>query len=385
MAPHSARPPFWRTLLLLPALFLGATTAAQAGNTSLATQLGIASSTTLVTFGDFAPTGADVEGRVAVGGNAIIAGGYSINIVNGYPVGNAGQGSQIYRDGPALTVQGNLTYNNGTIAGNVVVGGNYTASSSGSIKGNVAVGGTLDVTRGLPLVDKSDTASVWGKVLGAQSWQTPYISQKSQKTDPFALGFDFATTQAQALSLTHDLAGQKATGTVAAGNGGLVLAASGKSQEIFNLTALQAKSNLTITGLAPGASVLINVAGTAVDFGAHGFNIDFTDGTAGTFGADAGKILFNLSDAKTITGCCFDASLLAPLATVMSGSGNINGQVIVNSWRSGVQVNSSPYTGTLPVNYTPVTEIPEPGSLPLLAGAAGALVLLVRRKRVEEV
>jgi choice-of-anchor A domain-containing protein len=330
---------------------------ARAGTVSFDSQLGISSQLNLLVFGNFTPTGSDVEGQVAVGGNATIGSGYSINAVNG--------------TGTALTVQGNLSFSNGQIDGNVVVGGNYAATSDGKILGNLQVGGNLTMTNGTP-VQPPHVAQVWGNVSGEPSGETN-ITKMNGKTQPFSLGFDFAKVQKAADSLTTQLANSRATGTVTSGNGGYILKASGKATEIFNLTAAQVASNLTITGLAPGASVIINVSGSAVDFGNHGYTIDFANGTSGDFGADAGKILFNLEGASTITGCCFDASLLAPYATVDSGWGNINGQVIVAGWDASTQVNIEPFSGTVP------SEAPEPAGLPLLAGGIVALAALRRK------
>jgi choice-of-anchor A domain-containing protein len=340
---------------------------ARAGTVSLDSQLGISSQLNLLVFGNFSPTGADVEGQVAVGGNATIASGYTINLNN----------NTTTQPGAGLTVQGNLTYTGnggGDTYRNVVVGGNFTSSGHGSIdNGNVYVGGNLNMSKGLSL-GAGHVAEVWGNVTG-EPRGTTNVTRMNGATQPFSLGFDFATVKGAADTLTAQLAHSQATGTVTSGNGGYILNASGKANEVFNLTAAQAASNLTIAGLASGASVVINVSGTSVDFGSHGYTIDFANGRSGDFSADAGKILFNLEQATTITGCCFDASLLAPYATVDSGWGNINGQVIVANWNSGIQVNNEPFSGTVPVP----TEAPEPAGLPLLAGGILGLALLRRR------
>jgi choice-of-anchor A domain-containing protein len=83
---------------------------------------------------DFSATSSDVEGRVAVGGNASIA-NYSVNIKDG---------SQLYGDTttkPAMVVGGDLNFSSGQIAGDVYVGGSYSAHSTASITNGVVTQG----------------------------------------------------------------------------------------------------------------------------------------------------------------------------------------------------------------------------------------------------
>ena len=113
---------FPRFLSLATALF--AATAAQAAPVSL----GLDPSLNLLAFGNMNVASSDVEGRVAVGGNATI---------NGYSI-NTKTGSSALYSGTGLTVGGNLAFTNGTIWGGAVVGGSYTPNNSGNV-----IGGTL--------------------------------------------------------------------------------------------------------------------------------------------------------------------------------------------------------------------------------------------------
>ena len=98
--------------------------------------LGLDSTLNLLSFGNFAATSSDVEGRVAVGGNATF-GSYSIADRTGAA------------PGAALTVAGNLNFSGGSIHGDTIVGGSYTSNWSGSILGNLAIQGTLDASSGI--------------------------------------------------------------------------------------------------------------------------------------------------------------------------------------------------------------------------------------------
>ncbi|MFX8020215.1 choice-of-anchor A family protein, partial [Acinetobacter baumannii] len=65
--------------------------------------------------------------------------------------------------------------------------------------------------------------------------------------------------------------------------------ATGQSLAVFDIQAADVAKNLQIDGLGVGAQVLINVHGTSVDFGNHGYT-----------GFNKGQVLFNLPDAKTL-------------------------------------------------------------------------------------
>ncbi len=337
-----------RSPLFLAVLF--AAPLAHAGTTSL----GLDSSLNLLTLGDYTASSSDVQGRVAVAGNASI---------NSYSIDTKSGGAALYA-GTGLTVGGNLNFSSGAIWGDTRVGGNATTSYSGSFDGSLYVKGVLNEASGLWL-SAGNAATSWGGVANKGEWM-PSVQAGAGS---FNLGFDFNTARSQLTSLSTQLAQDAATGTVSKPYSTLLLNASGAKIAIFNLTAAQAAMNMELDGLAADATAIINIAGSNVDFGNHGY---------ANFAAAAGRVLFNLADATSITlNGGIDASLLAPLATVGAGYGVINGQVVVNNWYSSVQVNDSPFTGALPV-LAPAADstkkVPEPGTWGLLLAGLGMLV-----------
>lgn len=294
-----------RLLSFATALF--AATAVQAVPISLGLDPGL----NLLAFGNMNVASSDVEGRVAVGGNASIN-GYSINTKTGASALYAGTG---------LTVGGDLAFTNGTVWGGALVGGSYAANNSGNVIG------------------------------------TPTTGQ----------GFAFAGEQQRLTALSSSLDAMLNTGTAVDQWGTLHFDAAGRMLAIFDMLALDALKNLQIDGLADGAQILINIHGSAVDFGNHGYT-----------GFNKGQVLFNLPDATTVTlNGGINASLLATNASVGAGWGQINGQVVVKDWNSSVQVNDAP----MPVlSSAQVQRLPEPASLALV-GLGLAAAAAVRRRR----
>jgi choice-of-anchor A domain-containing protein len=357
------------------------------GSAAAATNaLGLDSGLNLLTFGDLVAT-SDTEGRVAVGGNAIFS-NYSIN--------------EKSRPGTALTVAGNLTWNGGTIKGDTVVGGNFTtpgatfngelavggnmtssgwvtlggdtvvrgnwSTSGAGVNGTVAVGGNF-AANNQTFNDKGLT--VGGTVSGLPTWDKQVVT-KGTTAPVVAVGFDFAAEKARLTSLSTSLSNAAVTGSVLDNTWGtLTFDASSNSSgiNIFDITAAQAGMNMILTGLGVGGSVIINVSGTTVNFGNHGFD--------GLFQGDQSQVLFNLTEATTVNLNVVQGSILAPNAAAFGSYGVVNGQVIVNSWSGGVQVNDVAFVGAIPV-----TAVPEPETYAMLVAGLGLMGLVARRRKL---
>lgn len=297
-----------RRTALLTALL--AATSAHAGPISL----GLDSSLNLLAFGNMTVSSSDVEGRVAVGGNATLS-GYSINTKTG--------ASALY-PGTGLTVGGNLAFTSGTVWGGAVVGGSYTPNASGNVIGGVTQG----------------------------------------------QGFAFASEYQRLTGLSGTLDALANTGSVVNQWGTLHFDAAGQSLAVFDISAADAARNMQIDGLLAGAQVLINIHGSTVDFGNHGYT-----------GFNKGQVLFNLPDAvNVLLNGGINASLLAANASVGAGWGQINGQVVVKDWNSSVQVNDAPLPPARPLTPGGTQRLPEPGSITLVGLALGAAALMRRRR-----
>ncbi len=320
--------------------------------TAMATPTGLDLDPTLnlLTFGNFTVNGSDVQGRVAVGGNASIN-SYSINSPYQYP-------------GAALTVAGNLNFLGGSISGNTIVGGNFNSNYSGSVSGNVAVGGSLDASAGI----SANSVTTWGTVTGYQPWYAP----DTAGVGPFNLGFNFATEKAQLTQLSTQLDLDANTGTATKPYSTLIFNASNSHGiNIFDISAADAATSMQLTGLGAGGTVIINVHGSNVDFGSHGFT---------GFDSARGQVLFNLVDATNVEAGYVEGSILAPLAAFSGSGGVVWGQVVADSWSGNTQLNSAAFIGGLPA--APVGSVPEPESYALLLTGLGMLGAVLTRRRV---
>jgi choice-of-anchor A domain-containing protein len=284
----------------------------------------------LFVLGDMNMKSSDVQGRVAVGGNAKL---------DSYSVG---------ANAPANTV-------------NLVVGGNLTAGVSG--------GGS---THGLTVVGGTATYKNWSSA-GLQPTGTP-------------LPVDFGAEAIRLDALTDVLADYDTTGTVGTvpWGGQFTVDATDPGLNVFDITgkALGTSNTFTIDLHNSGQTVLINVDGTADHF-SGGLNI---------IGGDASQVLWNFSDATTLSfsGIGMLGSVLAPNADYQGGSGVLTGQLIVKDFTDklgATQINSGKnFVGDL-LNITPgsptdlVDSVPEPAAWALMIAGFGLVGVSLRRRR----
>jgi choice-of-anchor A domain-containing protein len=292
------------TPLLLAALLVLAAATAQADSYGL----GVAGDFNTFIFNDFQGS-SDTEGKLAVGGNAVL---------EHYSVGDKlSSGSS-----DVLVVGGDLTYTGGRV-----------------YNGDIRVGGSLYG----PGYDLSDGETYTGATLP----------------------FSFSSAQAQLTSLSQSLSQAAATGSSTFQWGTVTLLGTGATVEVFNLDGQQLldANTLTFSGVADGATVVVNVSGA---------NSGFTNMGMQAFSDRNEKVLFNFYEATNliISGVGVEGSILAPLAHVDAQNGVIYGQTVASSWSGPAQQNYAPFDGTLP---TPI-----PGAVWLLGSGLLGLVGLRR-------
>ena len=273
-------------------------------------------------FQNFTSQYSDVEGTLAVGGDATLF-NYSIN-----------QSNAPY-NGYGLVVGGNLSFTNGTVWNN----------------GQTYYGGTLS------------------------GWAVNYTG--GTVGPPAASPVNFGALKSTASSISSDYAGLAANGSTAyvtpdlvnpAGSGnaqGLQLTGDGTSAlQVFSVDGelLGGRNEIALGNIPSFASLVLNVSGA--NTGLH--NLD----SSNPFHPYAGRVLFNFYEATKVT---FDhtaphASILAPLATIESSQfGHITGTVVANAWNGAFQLN--------------VTPVPEPEAYALMLAGLGVMGYAAQRRK----
>jgi len=301
--------------------FTIAATAAQAN----VVDLGIGGAN-LFSLGAFSATSSDVEGSVLVAGS-MSASSYSVNAKN----------KDAFSDnnghGVALAVGGALSYSNGSIThGSIYVGGSSVMSSVGT----------------------NDTSRL--------------------TTSPV----NFTTLSSSVKSTSTNLSKLSANGTVSTTQyGGMTLQGTHKAVEVFNISGsdLAKVNNFSFTGLDNNSTLIINVSGTnAIGFNQNGVSLD---------GFSHYNVLYNFyqSTSMNIQNVGVQGSILAPLARVTGGSGQINGEVVVGNWASNVQVNANSFFKPVNVQGYGASPVPEPESYAMLLAGLALVGVVARRER----
>jgi choice-of-anchor A domain-containing protein len=300
----------------------------------------------VIAFGNFTPSGADVTGRLAVEGNAT---------VSNYGVGSALTGSP---SGASLVVGGNLTWTNGMVFdGDTRVGGSASVVGFGSSSGTHIYYG-------------------WVGTNPPPSWNNPVeVANGGILPTFFSNAFSYATTLNQTLSALTP------TGVTSTNpQGYLSLTGTASGLNVFNVTAAQlsGSSGQGIKISAPaGSTVVINVVGSggAVSVANMGISLQ---------GIAKQDIVWNFVDASQFDPMDIGwlGSILAPETAFDGTWGNVDGDVVVASVTGSTEFHDYEFQGTLPppVILSPPehsearTPAPEPsGMLVLLSGMLGLL------------
>ena len=142
--------------------------------------------------------------------------------------------------------------------------------------------------------------------------------------------------------------------------------------QVFDLTsaALGSVNNFKFSNLHTNDTLILNISGTNVNLsGGYG---DFSKY----------NVLYNFYEAKNLTlnGVGLYGSILAPLATLAGGNGQINGSVAVGNWASNIQVNANHYFNATNVSGY-VSAVPEPETYAMLLAGLGMIGFMARRRK----
>ena len=265
--------------------------------------LGLAGDYNVFILGNMTHSATDVEGRLAVGGNA--------NLTD-YSVG-------------ALLAQSNGSRDD------LVVNGSINFLRGGVTQGNTVYGTTGSFTQ---VVFGSNTARQQANML------------------------DFSTAGTQLRSLASYWSTLPTNGTVNNNYGGLTLTGTSNTLNVFTLPGaiLDTAWQLNID-VPAGSTALVNIDGTADTFKAMGNNLS---------GVGPANVMYNFYQATSLEmyGIGIEGSILAPSAALAFSNGHIDGQLVgaslvgindanKNPYHQDGQSNLAPFNGCLPTNQNP--------------------------------
>ena len=238
-------------------------------------------------------SGADTEGRLFIGGDAILD----------WTVGAALEHDCSRRD--------------------LIVGGDLTWNSGSAPNGMVSVGGDLERSIGV------------GMGCGFE-----------QNED----AFDFETAEQELTEYSQNLLRYPENGVVSNNYGALYLTGTNPEVNVFYLDQADLSGIHTIELDVPdNSAVIINVSGTDITFSSFGFG---TIGECKGGGTECHQIIWNLYEAETVTisGVGMQGTVLAPLAAVDFSNGMIDGQLIVRSLTGSGEHHPYMFTGCYEVD-----------------------------------
>ncbi|ODU01961.1 MAG: hypothetical protein ABS79_01025 [Planctomycetes bacterium SCN 63-9] len=264
-----------------------------------------------------------------------------------------------------VAVGNNATFNNFTVASHVNSGSGY--SSYSAIIGNNLTGTQLNVGGSVP------TNVLYGnqKTIGAV-----YNNSGGTSVNGTLPSF-FTDAQSYLNALSDTLKNEAINGqTVENGFGQFILTAQGSTAlQVFDVNgdhlSQPSTNGFSITANDPNQTIVINVSGTNVSMTNFGISLS---------GVDQTHVLFNFYEATTLTltNMGFPGSILAPHATVVGNSGQVNGTLIANSLSGTIETHSYAFSGNLPG----ISPVPEPSTFALVATAGLFAIVPGARRRL---
>lgn len=281
-----------------------------------ASALGVAGDYNVMVFNDFSSANSDTEGNLAAGGNVTLG---------NYSVASHISGS----DGARLVAGGSVTASNGGV-GSGQNGSIYANSTT--LSGFTANGG---------------------------------VHAQNQ--------VNFNGLQSEYQNLSTSWSQLSANGTVNNSYGTLTLTGTDSALNVFSLDASQiTNTNSVYINATAGSTVLINVSGN---------NQYFQNGQVFLSGINPSNVIYNLYQASfmSLVGSKNpQGSILAAFADVTGGYGQMNGQLIANSYNGNTEFHNALFTGDIP----PVSAVPLPPAIWLFAPAVGLLGWIRRKNQV---
>lgn len=277
--------------------------------------LGPASNYNVFVFNDFTSMNSDSEGNIAAGGN--------VNLTN-------------------YSVASSITGNTATL----LAGGNVTASNGGVGNGQN------------------------GTIYATSSNLNSFTANGGVQTGSL---FDFSAAETQYQNLSSSWSALASNGNVSTLYGALNLTGSDSSLNIFNVNGSDLTGTGTVNILAPTSStVLINVSGSAQQF---------QNGQVFLNGIDSSNVIYNFFESTSLNLVGSknpQGSILAAWANVIGGYGQLNGQLIAQSFNGNTEFHTNLFDGVIP--STPVSAVPLPASIWLFGSVIGFLGFKRRQK-----
>jgi len=269
---------------------------------------------------------------------------------------------------------GSFVGSNSSVQGAAAAAGSFTATNysvnANNIDGVSPQGYSLAVGDALSYMNGSIRNGAYYSG-GAQVLTNVGLSDAVVATT-LPLSFGEVSTRISALST--NLATLNPTGASAVVYGGMKLTGNGGSTTVFNLAGseLSSVNYFNFQNLAAHDTLIVNVSGTNVIL-QGGWN-SFADY----------NVLFNFYEATSLmfNGAGVYGSILAPRATVGSGNGAVNGNVIVENWNSNVALNANHYF--LPTDipgFAVPAPVPEPQTYAMLLAGLGVLGCFAHKRK----
>ena len=318
------------TQRILP-LVLGAAAmgAAQAAVPSF--DLGAASGYSAYFYGN-ASNFTDIEGRLAVGGD-ISTSGASIGYRTPYGV-----------TAPSVVVGGSVKLS----------GGDIYAAPLANVNTNASIG---------PITEYTKNYNGYG-VYGGANTSSSYLTLNKATISDYT---NFSAAKTQLTGLSSTLKGQASNGTVTFANGGIELVGNNSAGlQVFNVNTRNL-TNLTLSNVNAGATVVINVSGSG--------DVVFGGGQDGLLKDLRANVLFNLNDANVVKVNTFVWGSVLANDAVLSGTGHLEGSIVAKSITSAVEIGYEPFKGYV------ATPVPEPETYAMLLGCLALMGVVARRRK----